>query len=286
MTALSEPLSFPHALQPYAPTTDEDLIRLLDGYPEALLDINAYSYDQDDQVSLATGLKGRADGATMLREIKAGRLWVNLRDVETTMPDLWSAAMVAVQREAGARGVRAIKMSGQMILSSPQTRVPYHFDAASVILFHLRGRKRIYIYPTTDDFLPQVHMEQTIMRTTTEELPYSRAMDEAAWVRDLAPGEAITWPLYAPHRVENLGEFNVSLSVDYQTWPSRITRGAHFANGVLRRWGRSPAPMANTPVAARTALWLASLVMKRLGLAENRIKDYERSFEIGAVSQA
>jgi hypothetical protein len=27
---------------------------------------------------------------------------------------------------------------------------------------------------------------------------------------DLEPGEALTWPLYAPHRVENLDRFCVS----------------------------------------------------------------------------
>lgn len=100
-------------------------------------------------------------------------------------------------------------------------------------------------------------------------------------MRDLSPGEAVTWPLYAPHRVDNLGEFNVSLSVEFQTWESRITGGAYFANGLLPKWGLSPPPMARTPMTARAALWLCSLAMKRAGLAENRIKAIERSFKIG-----
>lgn len=65
-------------------------------------------------------------------------------------------------------------------------------------------------------------------------------MDEAAWVRDLSAGEAATWPLYAPHRVENLDEFNLSLEIEFRTWESRVTGGAHFFNGLLRRYGLPP----------------------------------------------
>jgi hypothetical protein len=77
------------------------------------------------------------------------------------------------------------------------------------------------------------------------------------------------------------------VSLDFQTWDTRMTRGAHYANGVMRRlWGVTPAPMAATPMAARAALWAASLAMKKANLVENRIKDYERSFELGADTRA
>ena len=52
-------------------------------------------------------------------------------------------------------------------------------------------------------------MEQVVSRQTTEELPYTRAFEADAQVIDLEPGEALTWPLYAPHRVENLDRFCV-----------------------------------------------------------------------------
>ncbi len=69
--------------------------------------------------------------------------------------------------------------------------------------------------------------------------------------------------------------------MDYQTWGSRLTNGAHYANGLLRRWGVPVAPMHNTPKAAGAGLWAASLAMKRFGLVEDRIKAFERSFELG-----
>ena len=64
--------------------------------------------------------------------------------------------------------------------------------------------------------------EQVVARQTTEELPYRRAFEDDARIMDLEPGQALTWPLYAPHRVENLDRFCVSLSMDFQTWPSRF----------------------------------------------------------------
>ncbi len=282
----SEPRVFDHQVHTLGLATDEALAALLDRYPEELFDINAYSYDDEGQVSLETGSRGRADGATILAEIKAGRLWVNLRDVQDAHPELWEPVHEAFQANVRALGVTPIRTTGQLILSSPGTKVPYHFDAAGVMLFHLRGRKRLFVYPPDEVHLPQAEMEQVIMRTTTEELTYRRAFDADAQVFDMEAGQALTWPLYAPHRVENLEVFNVSVSLDFQTWETRLTRGAHFANGVMRRrWGRRPAAMGKTPIAARAALWACSLAMKKANMAENRIKDFERSFELGAGRQ-
>ncbi len=264
---------------------DTALADLLDNYPADLFDINRYTFDADGQVSLATGERGQCDGATLLEAVRRGELWVNMRGVEHAHPELWAHVMrsfEAMKPDVGGRGAR--RATGQLILSSPTTKVPFHFDAAGVVLFHLRGRKRIWIYPNTDAFLPQAAMEQVVMRTTTEELPYARSYDGDARVFDLAPGEAVSWPLYAPHRVENLDGPCVSISMDFQTWGSRITTGAHCANGVRRQWGMKPAAMAATPMPVRAGLWAASVAMKKAGLVKNRIKHFERSFDVGDVA--
>ncbi len=277
---LNAPKTVEHGIPLYL-ASDEALIHILDRYPEELFDINCYDFDAEGQVSLTTGTRGRADGRTVLNAIKAGRLWVNLRSCEDAHPGLWAEVQLAFQRlapELGGKGAK--KMTGQLILSSPTTRVPFHFDAAGVVLFHLRGVKRVWVYPNTEAFLPQDAMEQVIMRTTTEELPYSRIMDGAAWRFDVVPGEALTWPLYAPHRVENQEGLCVSLSMDYQTWGSRITTGAHRANGVLRRWGWKIQPMPQTNWLHRTVLWAAALAFTRLNLVKNNIKDFERTFDV------
>ena len=259
---------------------DAALAALLDRYPAELFDINLYDYDDEGQVSLRTGARGRLDGAQLLEAIQQGRLWVNLRDVETGWPELWAAAMAEFQKvEAAYPGLKAVKNAGQLILSSPKARVPYHFDAAGVVLFHLRGRKRIFVYPGDEAHLPERNMEQVVARQTTEELPYTLAFEDDAQVVDLEPGQALTWPLYAPHRVENLDRFCVSLSMDFQTWPSRFRNGALYTNAVMRSRGGSPRFTDQMGQGALAARWAASLALRRMGALKSKIAHFERQFE-------
>ncbi|MDQ3125743.1 MAG: cupin-like domain-containing protein [Pseudomonadota bacterium] len=270
----------PHSLVEQGFASDEALAAVLDRYPAGLFDINLYDYDDEGQVSLRTGARGKLDGAELLAAIQQGRLWVNLRSVETGWPELWAAAMAEFSKVQGAYpGLRAVKNAGQLILSSPKARVPYHFDAAGVVLFHLRGRKRIFVYPGDESHLAEVDMEKVVSRQTTEELPYVRAFEADAQIMDLEPGQALTWPIYAPHRVENLDRFCVSLSMDFQTWPSRFRNGALFTNAVLRSRGGRPRMtdrMATPELAAR---WAASLALKRAGALKSRIATFQRDFE-------
>ena len=268
---------------------DAALAALLDRYPAELFDINLYDYDDEGQVSLRTGARGRLDGAQLLEAIQQGRLWVNLRDVETGWPELWAAGMAEFKKvEAAYPGLKAVKNAGQLILSSPKARVPYHFDAAGVVLFHLRGRKRIFVYPGDESHLPERNMEQVVARQTTEELPYTLAFEDDAHVVDLEPGQALTWPLYAPHRVENLDRFCVSLSMDFQTWPSRFRNGALYTNAVMRSRGGSPRFTDQMGQGALAARWAASLALRRMGALKSKIAHFERQFEpeVGAADGA
>jgi hypothetical protein len=277
---ITEARTHAHSLVEQGFATDEALAQVLDRYPAELFDINLYDYDDQGQVSLRTGTRGRLSGDRLLEAIQAGRLWVNLRRAEDGCRDLWTAAMVEYRRiEATYPGLRAVMNSGQLILSSPAARVPYHFDAAGVVLFHLRGRKRIYVYPGDERHLPERSMEQAVARQTTEELPYSRAFEADAQVMDLEAGKALTWPLYAPHRVDNLDRFCVSLSMDFQTWSSRLRNGALYTNAVIRsRGGRPRLTEAMAPPELATR-WAASLALRKVGGLRSRLGDFERDFE-------
>ncbi|RZJ27866.1 MAG: transcriptional regulator, partial [Brevundimonas sp.] len=130
-----------------------------------------------------------------------------------------------------------------------------------------------------ESHLPEKNMEQVVARQTTEELPYTLAFEQDAQVMDLEPGQALTWPIYAPHRVENLDRFCVSLSMDFQTWPSRFRNGALYTNAVLRSRGQRPRMtdrMATPELAAR---WAASLALKRAGALKSRLEHFQRDFE-------
>lgn len=278
------PITFQHRFAETELFEDDALAALLDRYPAKLYDINLFDFDDEGQMKMRTGVRGRLPGKDVLAGVKEGRVWVQLRRVEAHYAELGEAMQAIFREIAGqAPGFKPVQLNGQLIMSAPQAKVPFHADAPGVCLFHIRGRKRIWIYPNDEAHMPQRGMEDIMLKQITEDLPYRREMDAAAQVFDLEPGMAITWPLHAPHRIENQGTFNVSLSVDYQTWNTRIINGAHYANGVLRRWKGPVKPMAETSQAARTALWAAHLAFKRMNLVEDRIQTLERSFVLDGV---
>ena len=281
------PMVFDHGLIDTGLFEDAALERLLDVYPAELFDINLFDVDETGKATIRAGTRGRLPGKDVLAGVKEGRIWVQLRGAESWYPELRDAihkAFAGISEQLP--GFKPVQLTGQLIMSAPGAKVPFHADAPGVVLFHLRGRKRIWIYPSDETHMPQQGMEDILLRQQSEDLPYRHDMDAAATVFDLEPGQAVTWPLHAPHRIENQGVFNVSLSVDYQTWNTRMINGAYYTNGVLRRWGAPVASMRKTPAAARAALWGASLGLRRLPLIEDRIKSFERSFELGRQAGA
>lgn len=275
------PVKFSHGMADSGLFTDEALAEMLDRWPAELYDINLFDFDEQGQHVMRTGVRGQLSGEKALQGVKDGRVWLQLRRADRHNPAL-AAAMQAAFDGIGRQveGFKAANLNAQLIISAPAAKVPFHADAPGVVLFHLRGKKRIWIYPNDEAHMPQACMENINLKQQTEDLPYARSMDAAAQVFDLEPGEAVAWPLHSPHRIENQGVFNVSLSVDYQTWDSRIINGAHYANGLLRRAGATPKPMAQTPIAARAALWASHLALKRLPILQDRIRGIERSFEL------
>lgn len=254
----------------------------LDRSPPELYDINLFDFDPDGQHVMRTGTRGRMAGAAVLEGLKQGRLWMQMRRATHTNPD-WGAAIENAYAEIAAQvggGFKPRGVTGQLLLSAPGAGVPMHADAPFVVLFHLRGRKRIWIYPNDEAHMPRRSMEQIVLRQQTEDLPYERSMDEKAVVFDLEPGMAVTWPLHAPHRVENLDTACLSLTTEFQTWGSRVLNGAIYTNGLMRRAGLPVGPIDKTPLAARAALWAASLALKRMKLVPDRISHMKREFDL------
>ena len=52
---------------------------------------------------------------------------------------------------------------------------------------------------------------------------------------DAEPGQLITWPQLAPHRVENLEGLNVSLSTEHKNARARRRLNVHTGNHVMRQ---------------------------------------------------
>ncbi len=79
----------------------------------------------------------------------------------------------------------------------------------------IAGRKRVYVYPNTAPFITPQHLEDIALFNVEVDMPYEPWYDKHAKVFDIGPGQMLNWQLNAPHRVENLDTFSVSMTVSY-----------------------------------------------------------------------
>ena len=138
-------------------------------------------------------------------------------------------------------GFEAPNHQDSILISSPDAQVYYHADLPGQGLIQIAGRKRVYVYPNTRAVHHAAHLEDIALFNVEVDLPYEPWYDEHAQVFDLEPGQMLDWPLNAPHRVENLGTVNVSMTVSYSNDDIRRAEIVHLANGLLRhRFGYTP----------------------------------------------
>lgn len=279
---MNQPLAFRHGLLDTGLFTDEALARLLETHPDHLTDVNINDIHDDGTCRIRTGTRGGLSGDRLLERVREGRLWMNLRYADIRDCDGHNLVDRFFGELAGHNpGLRPFGVYPNLLISAPQARVPYHADTPGVVLIHLVGRKRIWIYPNSGKFLRDEAMERVALRETTEDLPYDPAWDAEAACFDLEPGQAVVWPYNAPHRVDNQGTFNVSLSCEFMTWEARLRHGAYYTNGTLRRrFGLSPKPLAETGPVGQAARWALSTVFKKLKVNRAAEARFETEFNV------
>ncbi len=223
--------------------TDDGLAHLLDVYPRENLDIWTFGKEGE---GVNTSVRGRApnlSGAEIVEAVKRGHVWLNMRRANIDVPDLSPVADVIYDSLDDAASIRTRKRDMSVLISSPNVKVHYHLDIPMVALFQMRGRKKLWMYPRSEEMAPSEFIEDIVHMTREEELPYLKVYDEDATVYDLEPGRGLTWPQFMPHRVENEDCMNVSLSCEYQTINSFVHANAIYTNKLLRQ-STSLAPKA------------------------------------------
>ena len=182
------------------------------------------------------GSIGDLSGADVIAAIRQGGMWLNLRNVQDhdpAMRRLLESAHQELARRMPGFEPRALRMG--ILISSPDARVHFHADLPGQALWQIAGRKRVYLYPPHAPFLPSEVLEHIALTAVEVGIPYDPAFDEHATVFDLAPGEMLHWPLNSPHRVDNLGVLNISVTTEYWTPAIRRSQMVTLANGLMRR---------------------------------------------------
>jgi len=267
-----QPLTLHHRLHESPLFARAALARLIETYPRAHYSLIAMG-GAEDAKAWREGDLGGASGEAVLEAIARGRLWLNLRNVSGVEP-AHGALLDAIFAElkAALPGFAPRTWQSGMLISSPGAQVYYHADLPGQMLWQIAGRKRVFLYPNSAPFVTPEQLEDIALFDVEVDMPYAPWYDEHARVMELAPGQMLSWPLNAPHRVENVEGVNVSLTVSFSTAESRRREILHLANGLLRhRFGI-------TPRSRRTegAGFLAKAVLQKL-LRDGRWVRQERA---------
>lgn len=230
------PMVATHNLGDHPHFSDAALCGLLDRYPRQHL--YAFSMGEDatrpEENRLATteGLSG----AELLHAVRHGRFWLNLTRVDRVDEQYRELIeTLYAQLAALAPNFQPKSCQGAVLISSPGALVYYHADAPANMLWHVRGRKRVWVYPALDErYLQREALEDIFAGVRHEYLPYEIGFDAGSQCFDLEPGQWITWPHNAPHRVTNLDGLNVSLSTEHFTAQTLRRQRVYAANRFLR----------------------------------------------------
>jgi hypothetical protein len=274
-------VNIPHRMGESGLFTDEALAELIDSYPREYYMLTTMTPQGERQV-WRNGDKGNLSGAEVLQAIKEGQLWLCLRRFDIVAPMYHQMVQDAFgELEASNPGLKTFKHESSLLISSPGARVFYHMDIPMIALWHLRGRKRVWVYDADNKtHLPDTSVEGIVLRETEEEIAYDPEWDKEAVAIDLEPGQVVSWPLNAPHRVDNLDGLNVSITTEFFTPAARRKYGVYYANGFARRHlGYTPKSAAyEGPMAyAKSA---AALAIKKLGLAKASERAMMCSFKL------
>lgn len=276
------PLQASHNLHRHELFSDAALADLLDRFPRQHLYALTMGEDPTDTNGSRLAVHDGVSGAELLQAVKNGRLWLNITRVDRA--DAAYRALIDelyAQVAAQVPGFSPLASQGTLLISSPHALVYYHADGPASILWHIRGRKRVWVYPELDErYMQREHLEDIFADARHEYLPYDTHFDEAAVVYDLEPGQWLTWPQNAPHRVTNLDSVNVSLSTEHFTHQSRWRARVYTAN----RFFRTRLGMRNLSTREHGAgAWVKTVVhriARKAGLDPIQIKSHKPSFRV------
>ena len=247
--------------------SDDALAELLDKHPKDQLDVCTLSDHPVFQYKFRTGDVRGVEGKTLIEAVKAGSIWINVRKAMNIHPE-YNAVLKQMYGElAELTGSKPFHARGAILISSPTAQVPLHFDATETILWHVRGHKRMYLFPNTEEFLPDEEYEKLMYRVTEDYLPYEASMEKSAISYDLYDSEMVTWPLNQPHRVENK-TYCVSVTTEYSTPESTMKNAAMYTNAVLRRKFRLSPNWQSASKSEKFIKASAGKVLRKIGVLD------------------
>jgi hypothetical protein len=236
-----QPIQLAHEMHKTPLFSREQLARLIENYPREHYSLVKTGARGAERV-WREGDIGNLSGEQVIDAISRGGLWLNMRDVGA-VDRRYRELLDGMFEEVGAKvpGFTAKDHQESILISSPDAQVYYHFDLPGQAIAQIVGRKRVYVYPNTPPFVTPKMLEDVAVYNVEVDIPYEPWYDKHAKVFDIGPGQMLNWQLNAPHRVENLDTFSVSMTVSYTNEAIRRAQIINLGNGLSRnRFGYQP----------------------------------------------
>lgn len=236
---------------------DHVLARLLDDYPQNDIHVTTMAAGEDRDQPISNWRAGTTAGLTgqeIMTAVRRGQLWLNIKRLAENAPAHRELLTEIYQQLARRLHCPAPKWQrATLLISSPSASVYYHADSIPNVLWHIRGEKKVFVYPNGNPrFASPQQLELICSGETEEELIYHADFESFAQCFQLTPGQAISWPQHSPHRVVNTQGLNISLSTEHITPEARQKVNLYRGNRLLRRLGMQPQLNHEGSLAGRT----------------------------------
>jgi len=230
-----QPIRLEHAMHKSPAFSMQAIEKLIDNYPRQQCNLVKTGTRGSSRV-WREGEIGSLCGRQVIEAISRGGLWLNMHNVGAVDPRFHQLAeQMFGELEANIPGFnRPANHQQGILVSSPDAEVYYHADLPGQALVQIAGRKRVYIYPNTPPFIRPEYLEDIALFGIEVDIPYKEWYDAHATVLDIGPGQMLSWPMNAPHRVENLDTFSISMTISYDDQDIRRAQVVNLANAMLR----------------------------------------------------
>ena len=191
----------------------------------------------------------RLTAGEVVRGIEANGKWMVLKRVHTDpeYAEMTKQILDEIDSEKVEREGGRISSECYILISSPSSNVPSHFDPEYNLLFQIHGTKEITIGKFKDPETERVEAERYYGggHRNISDLPHN------AQVFAMGPGDGVHIPPQDPHAIKNGPEYSISLSTSFYTKPQAEVVDVYAMNARLRRMRLSPKGPGESPAADR-----------------------------------
>ncbi len=180
-----------------------------------------------------------------IRRIQDCRSWLVLKNVEQhpAYRHLLDQCLDEIQSVTEKIAPGMTQREGFIFVSSPGSVTPYHIDPENNFLLQIRGQKQVHLYDPLDREVISEKAIEDFFAGGHRNLSFHDGLHGRGYWFNLKPGQALHFPVVAPHWVQNGDEVSVSFSITFQTQDSLRRQTLHRFNRRLRRWGLKPSPV-------------------------------------------